>query len=144
MKGKPYTDEQKEQAILSLKDYLTAGFSRAKACELVGLADSTLSNWVQKDETLGMRLKGWENTLNALAMSNMADALRIEGEQDDNARKENTRWWLERRMKKDFSTQTNTDITSDGKALPTPILSGILNSNDVSSNDSSDEGQQTE
>ena len=118
--GKAYTTEQKEQAIQSLKDYLELGFSRNKACGLIGLPPATLSNWVKEDETLGMRLEGWENAINKLAMANIVDAIQKEGEMDD-ARKETTKWWLERKMKTDFSTRVE-NTGADGKDLPAPIM----------------------
>lgn len=118
--GKEWTAEERETIIQSLKPYLEASLSRNKACEAIGLTPSTLSNWVTADPALGMRLQGWENTLNILAMQNIADALTKEGEMDD-ARKETSKWWLERRMKNEFSTrQENTG--ADGKELPVPIL----------------------
>lgn len=107
--GKQWTKEQRETIFQSLKPYLEMGFSRAKACKLIGLSDSTLSNWVQEDEALGMKLEGWENTINALALANIADAIRIEGEQDENTRKENSWKWAEKRMK-EFSDKTETEI----------------------------------
>jgi transposase-like protein len=73
--GKAYTPEQKEQAIQSLEEYLKMGFSRNKACNLIGLPPATLSNWVSEDETLGMRLEGWENYMTALAVANIQQAI---------------------------------------------------------------------
>ena len=121
--GKAYTPEQKERIIQSLREYLELGFSRNKACSLIGLAPGTLSNWVKDDEALGMKLEGWENKLNALAISNIAQALMAEGENED-TRKETTKWWLERKMKADFSTRLE-QTGADGKDLPTPILSYV-------------------
>lgn len=118
--GKEWTEEERENIIQGIKPYLEAGLSRNKACEAIELTPSTLSNWVKADESLGMRLRGYENTLNVLAMANIASALQTEAESDD-ARKETSKWYLERRMKNEFSTrQENTG--ADGKDLPTPIL----------------------
>ena len=115
--GKAYTEEQKTTIIESLQDYLELGFSRNKACELIGLDPTTLSKWVQKDEALSMKLQGWENAINKLALANIRDAIMKESEMDDN-RKETTKWWAERRMKNDgFSTRTETDITSGGEPI---------------------------
>lgn len=120
--GKPYTKEQKDSILESLRPYLEMGFSRSKSCKLIGLDESTLSKWVKNDESLSMKLEGWENVLNALAISNIADAIRKESELDDDLRKDNTKWWLERKMKNDFSVrQENTG--PDGKELPSPIIS---------------------
>jgi hypothetical protein len=118
MQGKAFTKEQKEMIIQSLQDYLELGFSRNKACELTGLAPATLSNWVKEDEALGIKLQGWENAINKVALANIRDAIMKESEMDD-ARKETTKWWAERRMKADFSTKVEnaTDITSGGEKL---------------------------
>lgn len=113
--GREWTKEEKDSIIQSLKPFLEAGLSRNKACESIGLAPQTLSNWVVNDEALGIKLQGWENTLNLLAMSNIASALNKEAEMDDN-RKETSKWYLERRMK-DFSPKQETDVTSGGKEI---------------------------
>lgn len=124
-KGKAWTDEQKDMIIQSLREYLELGFSRNKACKLIGLPPQTLSNWIKVDEALGMKVEGWENAINKLAMANIVDALNKESEMDDDARKDTTKWWLERKMKKDFSTRVENDLTTNGKELPTPILGNV-------------------
>lgn len=117
--GKAYTEQQKETIIQSLKPYLELGFSRNKSCDLIGLAPTTLSNWVQLDEALGMRIEGWENSMNKLALANINSALLKEAEMDD-ARKETTKWWLERKLKAEFSTKVEQEVNF--KELPKPIL----------------------
>jgi len=87
---------------------LELGFSRNKACELTGLAPQTLSNWVQIDESLGIKLQGWENAINKVVMANLLDAINKESEMDDN-RKETTKWWAERKMRADFATKIEND-----------------------------------
>lgn len=114
--GKPYTKEQKESIIESLRPYLEAGLSRNKACDAIGFDPTTLSVWVSDDQALSMKLRGWENTLNILAMANVASALNKEAEQDNDARKETSKWWLERRMKAEFSTRTE-NTGADGQPL---------------------------
>lgn len=136
--GKAFSPEQRETIIQSLQPYLEMGFSRNKACAFIGLKPNTLSNWVKDDEALGMKLQGWENTVNSMVMANIVDAIRREGELEDDLRKENSKWWAERKMKDDFSTrQENTG--ADGKDLPTPILSVTPNvhTNDINEEDSS-------
>ncbi|MCA9358483.1 hypothetical protein KC902_04445, partial [Candidatus Kaiserbacteria bacterium] len=102
-----------------------------KACSFIGLTPSTLSNWVQADESLGIKLTGWENTVNSLVMANIVDAIRRESELEDDIRKENSWKWAERRMKEDFSTKTETDITSQGQQLGVVILPPKNNANTV-------------
>ena len=103
--GKAFTTEQRNSIIESVKPFLEIGLSRNKACEAIGLEPTTLSKWVIADETLSMKLKGWENTMNMLAISNVNSALLKEAETDD-TRKETSKWYLERRMKQEFSTRT--------------------------------------
>jgi len=114
--GKAYTDEQRQIILESLKEYLELGFSRSKACKLIGFDETTLSKWLSKDEALSMKVEGWENAVNKVAMQNIYDAIKKEGE-DQDPRKETTKWWLERRMKQEFSTKTETDITTAGQRI---------------------------
>ena len=53
-----------------------------------------MSNWVKEDEALGMKLVGWENANNKIAMSNIRDAMMKEGEMEDDLRKENSWKWV--------------------------------------------------
>ena len=116
--GKPYTDKQKETIIESLRESLELGFSRAKSCRMLGLDDTTLSKWVKADESLSMKLQNWENAINRIAMSNIRQQITIETDEDDK-RKETTKWWAERKMKDDFSTRTE-QTGKDGKDLFDP------------------------
>lgn len=119
--GKAYTKEQKEIIIQSLREYLELGFSRNKACSFIGLAPTTLSNWVNEDEALGMMVEGWENAINKLAMANIVDAIKKEGELEE-PRKETTKWWLERKMKQDFSTKVEQELSN-----PDGNLKAVIN-----------------
>lgn len=97
--GKAYTPEQREMIIQSLKEYLEMGFSRNKACEMIGLLPTTLSTWVVNDEALRMKLQGWENTVNRLAVNNIKTAIIAESKLPDDTKKENSWKWAERRIK---------------------------------------------
>lgn len=103
--GKAFTIEERESIIESLRPFLEMGLSRNKACNSIGLDPTTLSKWVQADESLSMKLQGMENTLNYLTISNIASALQAESEMEGN-RKEMSQWYAERRMKDIFSTRT--------------------------------------
>lgn len=119
--GKAYTPEQREVIIESLRSYLELGFSRNKACDLIGLDPSTLSRWATDDDALSMRLQSWENAINKVAMANIVDAIKKEGELDE-TRKETTKWWLERRMKTDFSPKIEQEHTNPDGNLKTIII----------------------
>lgn len=124
--GKPFTPEQKEQAIESLKPYLEMGFSRNRACKIVGLDPTTLSKWVADDETLSMRLEGWENLITAMAIANIQQAIIKEGQLPDDIRKENSWKWAERKLK-ELSPKNEVEHTV--KELPTPLLNAIFDNN---------------
>jgi len=118
--GKAFTSEQKEMIIESLREYLELGFSRAKSCKLIGLNDTTLSKWVKADEALSMKIEGWENGINKLVMQNLLSAIQKESEMDD-ARKETTKWWAERKMKADFSTRQEQTGADGADLVPSKI-----------------------
>lgn len=113
--GKPFTKEQRTEIVNSLRSYLELGFSRNSACEQIGLTPQTLSLWIKADEALLMKVKGWENSNNKLALANILDAIKKEAEMED-PRKETTKWWLERKMKGEFSTRTE-QTGANGEAL---------------------------
>lgn len=119
--GKEWTTEQRQQIIQSLKPYLEMGYSRNKACGFVGIAPSTISNWVSEDESLGILLTSWENVLNTIAINNIAQAIKKESELDDDLKKENSWKWAERRMKEDFSLRTE-QTGENGEPLTVQII----------------------
>lgn len=132
--GRAWTPQERETIIQSLKEYLELGFSRNKACAFIGLPPQTLSNWVQEDESLGMRLTGWENAMNKLAMANLRDAMMKEGEMDDN-RKETSKWWAERKMKDDgFSTKVEQTVTDTEGNTVAPMLVKFISDGKTSDN----------
>lgn len=128
MQGKAFTSEQKDSIIESLREYLELGFSRNKSCSLIGLHPTTLSKWVQADEALSMKIEGWENGINKLVMQNLLSAIQKESEMDD-ARKETTKWWAERKMKADFSTRVENinDTKLTVEELPPERIEQIKN-----------------
>lgn len=131
--GKAYTPEQRESIIESLKSYLELGFSRNKACSLIGLDPTTLSKWQSDDEALSMKLEGWENAINKLAMSNIVDAIQKESEIGD-TKKDTTKWWLERKMKNDgFSLKVGQELSNPDGNLKTIIINKSNGSTDKSS-----------
>ncbi len=113
--GKPFTPEQRASIIESIRPFLEMGLSRNKACDAIGIDPTTVSKWVQEDEALSMKLKGYENTMNMLALANVNDALLKESEMDD-ARKDTSKWFLERRMKNEFSPRIE-NTGADGVPL---------------------------
>ena len=116
-KGKGWTKEEKETIIQSLQPYLEMGYSRNKACNFIGLAQATLSNWIKENPALGMKVVGMESVVDTMVMANLRDAIRREGELPDDLKKENSWKWAERKMKNDgFSLRTE-HTGAEGVAL---------------------------
>lgn len=102
--GKEYTEEEREEIIQSIKPYLELGYSINRACIIAGIPYQTVHNWVNQKETLGIRIKAWQNAVNAEARKILVN--QIKNEKD----KEISKWWLERREKNDFSTKQEQEI----------------------------------
>lgn len=128
--GKAFTLEERKTIIESLRPYLEMGFSRNKSCNFIGLDPTTLSKWVQDDESLSMKLTSWENVNSALALANIHQALKNEGELAGKGeiRMDNS-WKLISKLEEGYKDKV--DITSNDKELPTPIMqiNGILADN---------------
>jgi transposase-like protein len=120
--GKAFTPEERATIIQSLQPYLEMGFSRNKACKFIGLPAQTLSNWVQEDESLGIKLVSWENVNTALALANIHQALKNESilaTEKGDVRMENS-WKVVSKLEEGYKDKL--DVTSNDKELPTPIL----------------------
>ena len=118
-----FTTAQRDTIIKSLQPYLEMGFSRNKACGFIGLKPQTLSFWVQDDEALLIKLQGWENAINMVAMQNIAAAIQKENESED-LRLENTWKWADRKMKDDgFTTKVEQELSNpDGNLKSITII----------------------
>ncbi len=121
--GQAFTTAQRDTIIKSLQPYLEMGFSRNKACGFIGLKPQTLSVWVQDDEALLIKLQGWENAINMVAMQNIAAAIQKENESED-LRLENTWKWADRKMKDDgFTTKVEQELSNpDGNLKSITII----------------------
>ena len=117
--GKEFTTEQRQEIMQSLKPYLELGFSRNKACDLIGLPPTTLSNWAREDEALGMKLEGWENAMNKTALANIQTAMVKETE---DGKADTAKWWAERKMKHDFSLKLEQEHSNPDGNLKTIII----------------------
>jgi len=132
-KGKEWTEEEIKNIIQGMKPYLELGFSRNKACSFIGVAPSTISNFVKQDDSLGILLTSWENVVSAIAISNVKQAIVKESELDDDLKKENSWRWLERRVK-DFSPKQELDHTTDGEKITGIEVTIITNETATQSN----------
>ena len=132
-KGKEWTEEEIKNIIQGMKPYLELGFSRNKACSFIGVAPSTISNFVKQDDSLGILLTSWENVVSAIAISNVKQAIVKESELDDDLKKENSWRWLERRVK-DFSPKQELDHTTDGEKITGIEVTIVTNETATQSN----------
>lgn len=103
----------KEEVMKALQQYFLLGYSRRKACMFVGVNSTTLSKWESKDPTLSAKIDGWKNSVNARARQVIAKKINDRKNPDS----ELSKWWLERREKKSFSTRTEQDVTSGGEKI---------------------------
>jgi transposase len=94
----------KEKIIELLKEYLKLGYSVNKACEISGIAQSTVQTWIDKDEELRLKINSWQNEPSVLARRNWIEALKYGkpskfGDDKYTPAKD----WLERKEKNEFS-----------------------------------------
>jgi transposase-like protein len=115
--GKAFTKEQRAEIIQSLQASLELGYSRNKACEFIGLSPQTLSNWVKEDEALGMKLQSWESAIDTMVLANIRDAIRREGELQDDLKKENSWQWAKRKMKEQGFSERTEVTGNDGEPI---------------------------
>jgi len=96
----------KAKVLASLEEYFKLGYSRYKACMLIGLDQSTLTRWEQADPTLSLKIDSWIEWPNTLARRNWVSKL---ADSDYTASKE----WLERRDKGEFSPKQEVENTGE-------------------------------
>ena len=110
----------KEEIVRALEPYLKLGYSVKKACVLAQFPDRTVYDWIADDENLRAKIEAMQGMVNAKAREVVAKAVNA-------GSKEDAKWWLERREKKDFSTRTETDVTSkDQQIAIDPKLDALI------------------
>lgn len=131
--GKAFTEKERQTIIESLRPYLEMGFSRNKSCRFIGLDPTTLSKWVQQDESLSMKLVSWENVNTALALANIHQALKNESilaSEKGDIRMENS-WKLISKLEEGYKdkldvTTNDESITADQKEAAQYAISEYL------------------
>jgi len=117
---------EKEKVIEALKPYFQLNYTVNKACEIIGVPQSTVQTWIDADEELRLTIQAWRAEPSVLARKNWVEALR-DGRPTKFGPDKYTpaKEWLERREKEDFATRA--ELTgADGKDLPTPILADVF------------------
>lgn len=117
----------KEKVIEALRPYFELDYSVKKACELVGVPQSTVQTWIDADDDLRVKIQGWQAQSSVLARKNWVEAIE-KGIPTKNGPDKYTpaKDWLERREKGDWSTRTETDITTNGESINVPMTPAIL------------------
>jgi transposase-like protein len=96
----------KDEVLNTLKPYFRLGYNVSKACRCAGIAESTVKHWIQKSEMLRLKVNAWQNEVSAQARANIIHAIKPKKDDEGNTipgSAEQSRWWLERREKDDFS-----------------------------------------
>lgn len=135
--GKPFTQEEREIIIESLRPFLEMGFSRNKSCRFIGLDPTTLSKWVQDSEALSMKLVSWENKNSALALANIHQALQNEAvltAEKGDVRVDNS-WKLISKLEEGYKDKL--DVTSNDKEITVAGFQFVRN-DDNNSKDNTD------
>lgn len=89
MRGKHRTDEEWNELLPHLEYYLGLGFSLKKACNLSGIAYSSLRDLTARSEAVRASTVAFQNRVNALARANIVKNIE-EGSIPD------SKWWIER------------------------------------------------
>ena len=95
----------KDEVIEILKPFFKLGCDVAKACNYAGIPRTTVQTWIEKDESLRLKVNVWRNELGFKARNIWAERLE---KGDFNAAHE----WLRKKEKDEFSDRT--EITGAG------------------------------
>lgn len=105
-----------EETVNKLEEGFTMGFTDEEACLYANISKVTLYEYCKKNPEYTNRKEELKNHPKILAKRNIYNSLKDSKKTDD------SKWYLERRSKKEFGN--NIDLTTDGKELPTPIYGG--------------------
>lgn len=137
--GRPKTRSKKskhnpwnrEKVIGELKKKLKLGYSVKKACELIGIPQSTVQTWIEKDDALRLKVVSWQNEISDLARREWKKAIK-NGRPSKYGPDRYTpaRDWLERKEKDEFSTRQE-QTGKDGKPIETTQVFGENQANRI-------------
>jgi len=106
------------EIIAILEDAFRMGAHVYEACEAAGINRQTYYNWVNSSEEFAQRMYRAQEWVTEIAKSVVAK--RITRNHDP----ETAKWWLERKLKKEFSLRTELS-GPEGGAIPLPLLANI-------------------
>jgi len=105
--GVKYTEKERKTMIEAIRPYLQCGYNLKKACVTACLNYETIQKWVKKDTALSIKVSGWQGLVSAKARMNIAQSINRGDES-------NSKWWLERRERDDFSTKIENKVDGEG------------------------------
>lgn len=126
--GRP--TKKNDETVALLLSAFAQGAAVYEACESAKIDTATFYRWINNDRDFAAKIADAKDLISNIAKGNLARKV-IKGDVPT------SQWWLERKKKDEFSTR-NELTGKDGKDLPTPILTGVV---DVRSDNS---GSQTE
>ena len=98
------------EVITLLKQAASLGCTNLEACIHAGISEKTYYEWIKKDEELRNELEKLKNTVILKARKAIVKAL---------ADPQHAKWYLERKLKSEFSLKIENDHTSsDGSMTP--------------------------
>lgn len=117
-----------EEVISKLESLFRDGAHIYEACKEVKIDPSTYYKQLKENMEFSNRMELAQEYTTEIARAVVSRSIK-------RGRTEDAKWWLERRVKDKFSTRSE-HTGADGKDLPTPILTGVI---DVRSDHSSNE-----
>lgn len=98
------------ETLKKLEDAFLVGATDIQACLAADISHATLYNYQEKNPEFIDRKEALKSSLALQAKNNMANSI-ASGDTTD------SKWYLERKEKAEFSTQTNTNSQFDGKLV---------------------------
>jgi hypothetical protein len=89
----------KEKVLEVLRPFFELDYSVNKACDFAGIPSPTVHTWILDDEELRLKIQAWRG-------SGACAARKVILTEIKKGNREDSKWWLERREKNDFSTKT--------------------------------------
>ena len=121
-----------EQVIDKLRQAFLIGATNLEAAHYAGITEKTLYNYIEKHPEYLQQIEAYKSEPILKAKQTVAKSLN---------EAKHAQWYLERKAKKEYGA--NVDVTTDGKALPTPIID-LTNVQQDDSNQQDTEAQQTD
>lgn len=110
------------EVVNKLEQAFTMDMTDLEACLYAGISKQTLYNYQDKNKAFIDRKEILKNSLSLKAKTNLANKIN-DGDSNE------SRWWLERRRKNEFSTQVNNKNENDG-AIEIIVSKKVYNATD--------------